>query len=216
MQINYQFAILGFFGLIIAFLAIGYFRLASAIAKTNQALMVWEYISETPIICNFVGRIFTWLIKIRIPYSRSIGSRFIWLMTYPDFRITSLEVGRCCAQLYRRRASDGPFRCTHGVALALFAEIIAGLAVFSRLGSKGRGILLKIETEYIKKAKGMCKLYWRLRIMLGSVNGFAAFDPDEKDHTLGPVKCDVILKDSMGAVIAKVLSLDIAFGAAHQ
>ena len=43
------------------------------------------------------------------------------------------------------------------------------------------------------------------------MNGFAAFDPDEKDHTLGPVKCDVILKDSMGAVVAKVLSHYIAF-----
>jgi hypothetical protein len=96
--------------------------------------------------------------------------------------------------------------------LALFAETIAGLAVFSRLGSKGKGILVKIETEYIKKAKGLCKLYLRSRIMLGSVNGFAAFDPDEKDHALGPVKCDVILKDSIGVVVAKVLSLYIAFG----
>jgi len=64
-------------------------------------------------------------------------------------------MGRCNGQLNRRKSTDGPFRCTHGVALTLFAETIAGLAVFTRLGPKGKGILLKTETEYIKKAKGM-------------------------------------------------------------
>jgi acyl-coenzyme A thioesterase PaaI-like protein len=71
-----------------------------------------------------------------------------------DFEIISLEVGRCSGQLHRRRTSDGPFHCTHGVALTLFAETVAGLAVFSRLGPKGKGILRKTETEYVKKAKG--------------------------------------------------------------
>jgi hypothetical protein len=46
--------------------------------------------------------------------------------------------------------------------------------------------------------------------MPGTVTGFAAFDPDEKDHAAGRVKCDVILKDSVGEVVAKVpLSLCI-------
>ena len=35
------------------------------------------------------------------------------------------------------------------------------------------------------------------------MTGFAAFDPDEKDHTLGPAKCDVVIKDILGDVIAK-------------
>src|SRR5208282_1847623 len=101
-----------------------------------------------------VGRIFTMLIKIRIPYTRSIGSPPVQSELIIDFRIISLEVGRCTGQLHRRRTSDGPFHCTHGIALTLFAETVAGLAVFSRLGPKGKGILLKSETEYVKKAKG--------------------------------------------------------------
>ena len=71
-----------------------------------------------------------------------------------DFRILSLEVGRCRGVLKRRRRSDGPFSSTHGVAITLFSETLAGLAVFTRFGSKGRGVLLKSETEYVKKAKG--------------------------------------------------------------
>jgi hypothetical protein len=39
--------------------------------------------------------------------------------------------------------------------LNLFAETLAGIAVFTRLGEHGKGILLKTETEYIKKAKGI-------------------------------------------------------------
>jgi acyl-coenzyme A thioesterase PaaI-like protein len=71
-----------------------------------------------------------------------------------DFRITSLEVGRCRGILKRNRRSDGPFKCIHGIALNLFAETLAGLAVFTRLGAHGKGILLKSEIEFIKKAKG--------------------------------------------------------------
>lgn len=41
-------------------------------------------------------------------------------------------------------------------------------------------------------------------ILLGNITGFAAFDPDEKDHILGAVKCDVIMRDSVGEVVAKV------------
>lgn len=40
--------------------------------------------------------------------------------------------------------------------------------------------------------------------MVGTVEGFAAFDPDEKDHTLGPAVCEVIMKDEEGDVVAKV------------
>jgi hypothetical protein len=40
--------------------------------------------------------------------------------------------------------------------------------------------------------------------MSGRVDGFAAFDPDEKDHHLENVKCDVVLKDSFGDVVSKV------------
>ena len=64
-------------------------------------------------------------------------------------------MGRCRGVLKRNKRTDGPFRCTHGVALTLFAETLAGLAVFTRLGPNGKGILLKIETEYMKKAKGI-------------------------------------------------------------
>jgi Domain of unknown function (DUF4442) len=133
-----------------------YFHISSILSKTDNPLEVWEKLAETPFLNAHVGRIFTYLVKVRNPFSKSICTPYIVLLT-PAFHITTLEIGRCEGILFRRKHSDGPIRCTHGVALTLFAETLAGLAVFTRLGTRGRGILLKSETEYIKKAKGMAR-----------------------------------------------------------
>jgi acyl-coenzyme A thioesterase PaaI-like protein len=119
-----------------------------------------------------------------------------------DFQITSLEIGRCSGTLKRRWKSDGPFKSTHGVALTLFAETLGGLAIFTRLGAKGKGILMKTETQYLKKAKG--KSNCEKGLIIGTVTGFAAFDTDEKSHTSGEAECEVIMKDAQADVVAKV------------
>jgi hypothetical protein len=74
MKVDIQISALGPLAIAIALLSLAYFRLSLALAKTDQALAVWEYIAETPILGNHVARIFTMLIKIRNPYSRSIGT----------------------------------------------------------------------------------------------------------------------------------------------
>ena len=73
MEIDWQGALLMGLATIIAALAIAYFRLKAVLSQTDQVLSVWEYIAETPILCNHVSRIFTMLIKVRNPFSRSIG-----------------------------------------------------------------------------------------------------------------------------------------------
>jgi len=40
----------------------------------------------------------------------------------------------------------------------------------------------------------------------GTVTGFAAFDPNEKELGDKVVKCDVVMKDEAGEVVAKVLN----------
>ena len=40
------------------------------------------------------------------------------------------------------------------------------------------------------------------------MEGFAAFDPDEKDHDVATAICEVTMKDSVGDIVAKVCALD--------
>jgi hypothetical protein len=55
-------------------LVVAYYHLSSVLAKSNDVLAVWEKVAETPILGSFVGPIYTMLLKIRIPYTRSIGT----------------------------------------------------------------------------------------------------------------------------------------------
>ena len=73
MEIEWQGALLLGLATIIASLAIVYFRLKAVLSQTDQVLSVWEYIAETRILCNHVSRIFTMLMKVRNPFSQSIG-----------------------------------------------------------------------------------------------------------------------------------------------
>jgi hypothetical protein len=74
MEIDGKFALLGFLTAVVLVLASAYFRLATALAKTDQVLVIWERIAETPLMGAFVDRIFTMFLKIRNPYTRSISN----------------------------------------------------------------------------------------------------------------------------------------------
>jgi hypothetical protein len=55
-------------------LFIGYHRLVESLGKADQILPLWEYIAELPVLGLFVDRLYTMLIKVTNPYSRSIGT----------------------------------------------------------------------------------------------------------------------------------------------
>ena len=64
--------IYGWFGILVVAGLVGYYFLTRALSQTNQVLVVWEKIAETPLLGNYVGSIFTMLMKLRNPFSRSI------------------------------------------------------------------------------------------------------------------------------------------------
>ena len=74
MQINIHVSIpVSIVIVVVAAISTAYFRLSRALAKTNQVLALWEDIAELPFLGAHVGRIFTLFMRIRNPYSRSIG-----------------------------------------------------------------------------------------------------------------------------------------------
>ena len=103
----------------------------------NNLLKYWLLLSKFP----FGDRIYSFLLGLIVPYSGS---------TRPIVR--ELEVGRAIVELRDRRFVRNHLNSVHAIALANVAELASGLAMLAALPKNARGIVTKIEIEYLKKA----------------------------------------------------------------
>lgn len=69
-------------------------------------------------------------------------------------RVTDLTPGHCQVFLKERNSNKNHLNSIHAVALINLGEVTSGLAVLSGMNRDVRGILTKMEMQYIKKAKG--------------------------------------------------------------
>ncbi len=86
-------------------------------------------------------------------FSRAVGKIAAYTGTIKAL-ITDLKPGHCQAFLKERRGNKNHLKSIHAVALINLGEMTSGLAVLSGMSSQVRGILTKMEMEYIIKAKG--------------------------------------------------------------
>ena len=108
------------------------------LAKLTIA-QAWAALSPLPL----GKQAFAKLIKLKIPYSGSIGAV-----------VEELSDGHAKVTLRDRRAVRNHLDCVHAIALANLGEMTTGIAVFHAIDGKCKGIVTHIEMSYQKKARG--------------------------------------------------------------
>ena len=91
-----------------------------------------------------IGRmLFSWKVSRTAPYSGSIKAQ-----------IVSLKAGSALVSIQDRRSIRNHLNSIHAIALTNLGELASGLAMLAALPMNIRAIVVKLEIEYIKKARG--------------------------------------------------------------
>ena len=144
-------------------------------APGARVLNLWRRCEHLP----FGRALFGMLFGAMVPYSGSIGAS-----------VLTLEPGHAQLAMRDRRAVRNHLGSVHAVALTNLGELASGLAMTSALPAGVRGIVLRIESEYAKKARGT--LVAEARVAVPEVKG-------DTDHE---VRAEIT--DASGAVVATV------------
>lgn len=155
----------------------------SSAAPGTRLLRLWSRLSRLP-----GGRaLFSWMLARQVPYSGTLGAR-----------IEVLEPGRARITLRDRRRVRNHLGSIHAVALTNLGELAGGLATLTGIPAGIRGIVLRLETEYLTKARGRLEAEARWTAPEEGLLG-----PDDTGETW----VESTIRDREGQEVARVRAL---------
>jgi len=89
------------------------------------------------------ARIFSWAVGRMAPYTGSIGAE-----------VLELADGHAKVRMRDRKKVRNHLGSVHAIALMNLGEVATGLAVMHAVDGRGRGIIVHLAMDYLKKARG--------------------------------------------------------------
>ncbi|MCP4491395.1 MAG: DUF4442 domain-containing protein [Gammaproteobacteria bacterium] len=142
----------------------------------NTVIKWWQRLQSIPA----GDRIFSYFLGRYAPYSGTISAS-----------VEALSPGKAQVSMRDRYIIRNHLKSIHAIALINLGEVATGLAVLSSIPDSMRGIVLGMEAEYLKKARG--KLIAKARCTLPA---------NIDDNT--PVKVSADIIDQAGDVVSRV------------
>ena len=114
-------------------------RKGETISAAGRLVSLWDQLHGKPL-----GRwLFSRIISIAIPYTGTVRPL-----------VREVRSGYARVELRERRRVRNHLHSIHAIALANVGEFTGGLAMTATLPPNVRSILLKLEVEFLKKARG--------------------------------------------------------------
>jgi acyl-coenzyme A thioesterase PaaI-like protein len=141
------------------------------------AILKWWYrLAGLPAGYKLFSLVLGWI----APYSGTIGAQ-----------VEEIRPGYARVSLKDRRKVRNHLHSIHAIALVNLGEIATGLAVLSTISANMRGIVLSINADYLKKARG-------------KLTAVAEFQLPEMLEDNTPCEVEAKLKDQTGETVTVV------------